>query len=167
MIWLEPAMQRKVLADREACERAFDIEIDTQNIIEIVEYRTALALKCGDDVVELPIATAAAAVLVMNGVVTRPANRPRKSWRRKRKEMLRRVRRRTPADDPMIVWARQRIREIKKDAKANGRRISADASRERAAKEAKAKFKSRLSWQEIADRTRRPARYAPSDIQPT
>ena len=157
----------KVLTDPEACEKAFDIEINAQNVIELVEFLTDAAIRGEQEVVELPIATAAAAVLVMNGVVTRPANRPRKSWRRKRKEMLRRVRRRTPADDPMIVWARQRIREIKKDAKANGRRISADAARERAAKEAKDKFKSRLSWREIADRTRRPARYAPSDTQPT
>ncbi len=165
MIWLEPAMQRKVLADREACERAFDIEIDTQNIIESVEYQTAVALSCGDDVVELPTRTAAAAVLVLKGIVRRPKAKPRKSWRQKRADMRLRVRK--PVDDPMILWARQRIREIKSAAEANGQHISAYDARLQAAEEAKAKFKSPLSREQIADRSRRPARYAPSDIQPT
>ena len=167
MIWLEPAMQRKVLADREACERAFDIEIDTQNIIESVGYRTAVALSCGDDVVELPIATAAAAVLVMKGIVRRPKAKPRKTWRQKRADVRLRVRRRKPVDDPMILWARHRFRKIKNAAEANGQHISADGARLQAAEEAKAKFKSPLSCEQIADRSRRPARYAPSDIQPT
>jgi hypothetical protein len=157
----------KVLTDPEACEKAFDIEIDAQNVIELVEFLTAAAIRSEQEVVELPIATAAAAVLVLNGVVTRPANRPRKTWRQKRADMRLRVRRRKPVDDPMILWARHRFREIKSAAEANGQHISAYDARLQASAEAKVEFKSPLSREQIADRSRRPARYAPSDIQPT
>ena len=81
MIGMDAALRRKVLADREACEKAFDIEIDAQNVIEGVEFLTDAAIRSEQEVVELPTSLAAAAVLVLNGVVTRPANRPRKSWR--------------------------------------------------------------------------------------
>ena len=158
---------RKVLTDREACEKAFDIEIDAQSVIEGVEFLTDAAIRSEDDFVKLPAWMAAAAVLVLNGVVTRPANSPRKTWRRKRADVRLRVRRRKPVDDPMILWVRHRFREIKSAAEANGQHISAYDARLQAAEEAKVKFKSPLSREQIADRSRRPARYAPSDIQPT
>jgi hypothetical protein len=175
------ALRRKVLSDPEACKKVFGIELTTQNIIDAIEHLTECAIKCEDDVVELPTSLAAAGVLVLKGLVKRGRGKPY-GHRQRRERMQRKLLNRRRVADPMIIWARARMVEIKAAAKAtikaaaaqaNRSRIkpdketdktknlaTADGAREEAAKEAKQKFESRLSWQEIGRRMERPGKYA-------
>lgn len=155
---------RQVLTNREACERAFDFEIDYRGIVDGMEFLADAAIRGQDDFVKLPTWLAAGAVLALKGVVKRPPHRPRKDWREKRRALLLRLQNGRRGDDPMIVWTRERVQEIRRDAKASREPIKADDARLAAATEARVKFGSSLSEAEIAARSRRPGRYAPSKI---
>lgn len=159
----------RVLEDREACEKAFDIQIDAQNVIETMEFLTNAAIRGDEEFVRVPTPWAAAAVLMLKGEVKRPPHHPRNTAWRKQKEKQRRFhdlltgkRKRKSVDATMVemvAWVRQRLRELKREAKASGTRIAADDLRLRAAAEAREKFKSKKSVTDIADKSRRPGRW--------
>lgn len=158
---------RQVLEDPRACKEAFDVELEVHNIIEGIHFQTYHAIRAGDEYVKIETKWLAAAVLVMQGKIPRPPYRPPKGkwWRRlERPDRINRLRARrrepvAPELVDMLNWVRRRMEEVQTEAAASGKRTSADDARFAAAGEAKEKFGSDLSENDIADRSRRPGRY--------
>ena len=134
-----------------------------QAVVDCLEGLTENALKRDEWTVTLPAAVAVAAVLALKGRVKRTRGNPGDSLRVHR-EKKRTLRRPHPGEVEMIVWARERKEAIMADAKAKGERIKADDAHDAAASAAKKMFSSRLSIANIADRMKRPSKYAPHEV---
>jgi hypothetical protein len=155
----------KILSDRASYEAAFEIKIDghfVQFIEDVLEEQIRAHVRgIGKSNVDLditvPVWAAAGAILFMKGLVKRQRGRQRDSLLVQREMMQERFLSRPPAPpapDPMMTWARDRYKAIRA-----AERIKAGPARERAAKEAKDKFGSTLSWVEIGKRMERPDRF--------
>jgi hypothetical protein len=156
----------KTLDDPAAYKDVFGHLIDDgpRALVDCLEGLAEKALK-PIGMVTVPIAVVVAAVLALKGRVKRrsrgnPGHSLRVHRRKKRAGLLRRLH---PREDQMIVWARERMKEIKAAAKAKGERIKAHNARIAAASETKKRFSSLLSIVNIADRMSRPGKYAPRE----
>jgi hypothetical protein len=118
---------------------------------------------------EAPVWVLAAALLCLKGVVKRPLGKPRDDYQTRRAKGRERwmARYEKPEPDPVVNHARARFKEIYKDIRAreriapSGQRLGdlRQQAQLRAGQEAKDKFKSKLSAEQIAWRIDRPGSF--------